>query len=92
MIVYWFMFEICRRIRLWLTGEAVDRHSAGMVEAFLAVALVFIQHKAVTSQRQTLDRKHEKTRRSDSGSSLHSSLSFSIPEHLHHVRSGEHKQ
>lgn len=38
----------------WLTGEAVDGDSVGVVESFLAVALVLVQHKSMTTERQTL--------------------------------------
>lgn len=40
-----------------LTCEAVHRHPAGMVESFLAVALVLVQDEPVAADRQTLRRK-----------------------------------
>lgn len=38
----------------WLTGEAVDSYSVGVVESFLAVALVLVQDESMTVDRQTL--------------------------------------
>jgi hypothetical protein len=37
-----------------LTFEAIDRHSVGVVEACLALAFVFVQHKPMASDRHAL--------------------------------------
>lgn len=37
-----------------LTFEAIDRHSVGVVEACLALAFVFVEHKPMASDRHAL--------------------------------------
>lgn len=48
-----------------LTFEAIDSHPAGLIEAFLAVTLVLIQHEPVAHDRQALrGREHKQESRS----------------------------
>lgn len=43
-----------------LTCKTIDSYSVGMIETFPAVALVLVQDKSVTTDRQTLRREDQR--------------------------------